>query len=607
MSLLAVIDYETEGIEPRPHYPPKPVGVAIKHNRKCFYMAWGHPTGNTHTKQEARRYIKGLIGDGYELIMHNGKFDLDVQETHLGIKMPPWHLWHCTMFLAFLWDPHNKNLSLKPLADDLLDMPAEEQDEVKEWILRNVPEAKKRPSTWGAYICRAPAKLVGKYAVGDVVRTWKLFQLFWGEVKNDQRLKGAYDRERQLASVLLRMERHGIPAGRARLERDVPIFRRRLSDLENKIKRRIGINKSEEIKFSGKNFAQSLEDAGKIDDWVLTAKGNPSTSADNLKIACNDKTLVKWLEARSQLATCLNTFALPWLEQVRDHDRIYATFNQVRQANERGRGLVGARTGRLSMTPNLQNVIRSDKESDLVPRMRRYICPEKGRYFVRRDYTQQELRILAHYICGNFLQMYIDNPRTDAHDAAQELIHKLTGVWLERRDVKDIAFAILYGVGLPKLANNIGCTIEDAKMFKGAYLRAMNGLQELMDDLKQRAKDEEPIYTWGGRQYYCEEKQWRNGRWWTYEYKMINYLVQGSAADCTKQAMINYDSLSISQDCPMILQVHDELLLTAPKKLVRAAHNKLAQCLAAVDFAVPMLSDGKTGYYSWDEMRVHRD
>jgi DNA polymerase I-like protein with 3'-5' exonuclease and polymerase domains len=88
---------------------------------------------------------------------------------------------------------------------------------------------------------------------------------------------------------------------------------------------------------------------------------------------------------------------------------------------------------------------------------------------------------------------------------------------------------------------------------------------------------------------------------------MINYLIQGSAADCTKQAMINYDSLSISQDCPMILQVHDELLLTAPKKLVRASHNKLAQCLAAVDFAVPMLSDGKTGYYSWDEMRVHRD
>lgn len=606
---LAVIDYETEAIQGRPEYPPKPVGVAIKHNRKCFYMAWGHPTGNTHTLADARRYIKQLISDGYELIMHNGKFDLEVQEKHLQIKLPPWHMWHDSMFLAFLDNPHAKQLSLKPLAGELLGMEAEEQNQLKTWILKHVPEAKKRPTTWGAYISKAPGLLVAKYAIGDVVRTWKLFQYYWKEIKSDKRLKGAYDRERQLVPVLLAMERHGIPASRAKLERDVPVFTKRLHDTEAKIKRKLGVRNTAEVKFSGKGFAELLESAGKIDEWVLTQKGNPSTSADNLKLACNDKKLIELLEIRGQLATCINTFMLPWLEQVRDHDKLYATFNQCRQANERGKGLVGARTGRLSQTPNLMNVIRSDKDQQ-IPRLRGYICPPGKHYLARRDYTQQELRILAHYEGGKFLKMYMDDPTVDAHEAARKLIHTLTGANLERRHVKDIAFAILYGVGLPKLADNIGCSYDEAKMFKKAYLRAMPGLEDLMADLKDRAKHQEPYYTWGGRRYWCEEPAWSKsqGRWRTFEYKMINYLIQGSAADCTKQAMINYHEMDIAAECPMILQVHDEILLeVSGKKLVDQAHAQLAEAMADVDFEVPMLSDGKSGYYSWDKMRKHKD
>lgn len=606
MSKFFTLDYETEAIAGRPAYPPKPVGAAVKYDRKCYYMAWGHPTRNNCTKQEAVRLIKGLLNEGRDVICHHGSFDLEVQEQHLGIPWPAWHKWHDTMFLAFLYEPHAKQLGLKPLSDKLLGLPPEEQDLLKEWILTNVPQAKRKPSTWGAYIARAPGSVVASYAKGDVIRTWKLFQLFIKEIGSNKQLSKAYDRERQLAPILVEMEQGGIPCRGRQLQQIIPKWEATVGELETKIRRKLKIKKNIELKFAGKNFATALETAGKIDAWVLTDKGNPSTSAENLAISCNDKQLISLLETRSQLATCINTFAKPWLEQWQEHGTIYATFNQVRQSNERGTGLVGARTGRLSMTPNLQNVIRSDKAA-LIPRMRDYIGPPRNKWFCRRDYTQQELRILAHYEADKFLLMYHNDPTIDAHDAATTLIYGLTNVQLPRRTTKDVAFAILYGVGLAKLAAKIGCSMDDAKRFKKAYLQAVPGLKPLLDDLKDRAKRNEPIYTWGGRRYFCEKPTYKKGRWWTYEYKMINYLIQGSAADCTKQAMINYHATKHYQDAPMVLQIHDELLVQCDKILIDRTQRQLGDAMADVDFQVAMLSDGKVGYHSWDQMHEYKE
>ena len=134
MKLPTTIDFETQAISPRPHYPPVPVGVAIwEPGRKPEYLAWGHPTENNCTLAQAKTKLKALWGR--ELLFHNAKFDLDVAETHLGLPLPPWERVHDTLYLLFLHNPHALSLSLKPASESLLGMPPEEQDAVKAWLL----------------------------------------------------------------------------------------------------------------------------------------------------------------------------------------------------------------------------------------------------------------------------------------------------------------------------------------------------------------------------------------------------------------------------------------------------------------------------------------
>src|SRR5210317_1199579 len=173
-----VIDFETFGIEDRPEYPPEPVGVAIQTPRgKKSYLAWGHPSENNCTKGHARRQLLQIWNK--PLLFHNAAFDMEVAETHLDLPIPL--KWDDTLLLAFLCDPRRISLSLKPMAEQILNMPPEEQEELKDWVINNYmkPNGLRKESQWGAYIAYAPGKLVGKYAVGDVDRTAKLYKYFY--------------------------------------------------------------------------------------------------------------------------------------------------------------------------------------------------------------------------------------------------------------------------------------------------------------------------------------------------------------------------------------------------------------------------------------------
>lgn len=178
---MYTIDFETEAIVQGSDRSPNPVGVAIKHNNQpSIYYSWGHIEGisQSHTFlvsfNAVRTILRNIWATKQPLIFHNAKFDLRICKEYFDLDM--YVNVHDTMFMAYLLNPRELSLSLKPLAQKYLDMPPDEQTELKDWILTNVKQAKQ--NNWGAYIAKAPAHIVGKYAVGDTDRTYALYQYF---------------------------------------------------------------------------------------------------------------------------------------------------------------------------------------------------------------------------------------------------------------------------------------------------------------------------------------------------------------------------------------------------------------------------------------------
>lgn len=176
--ILHGLDFESEAIEPRPDFPPTPVGLShFPTTGDPFYYAWGHPTKNNCSRQAAIYKLEELFEDPLnEFVFHNAPFDCSIIEEKLKIKVP-WERVHDTMLMAFLNDPFGE-LSLKPLCEKLLGLPPEERDSVREWLVRH-GVCRPNDKNWGAHIAKAPGDLVGLYANGDTIRTVGLFQFLW--------------------------------------------------------------------------------------------------------------------------------------------------------------------------------------------------------------------------------------------------------------------------------------------------------------------------------------------------------------------------------------------------------------------------------------------
>jgi DNA polymerase I-like protein with 3'-5' exonuclease and polymerase domains len=265
------VDFETEAIQSRPDYPPRPVGCAVRvPGLRPFYLAWGHPTGNNTTLADARATLRKVWSGALPLLFHNAKFDCDVAETHLGLRLPAWDRIHDTLFLIFLQNPDRTTLSLKPVAEAVLNLPPNERDAVREWLVKN-GVCKKNDKKWGRFICRAPGTIVGKYAIGDVQRTWQLFERYYREVVVDRGMGAAYDRERRLMPILLASERRGIAVDLRRLRADVPRYERALSTADAWVARRL---RCRELNVdSDEELIGALKRAGVMDEakWERTA------------------------------------------------------------------------------------------------------------------------------------------------------------------------------------------------------------------------------------------------------------------------------------------------------------------------------------------------
>lgn len=602
-----VVDFETGAIEPRPKYPPEPVGVALAELNargrvvRARYLAWGHPTKNNTTRERAVAELRDLWrDDGAELIFHNAKFDLDVASARLGLTLPGWRRWHDTIFLLYLDDPRAPSLSLKPASARLLNLPPNEQDAVRAWLVeRGV--VRSNDKQWGARIADAPGDLVGAYAIGDVERTGALFHLLYKRVL-DRGMGVAYDRERRIMPLLLDNETRGVRVNHPRLRRDVRAYQKAFAAADAWV--RVALRTPELNVDADEDLADALARAGAVDGFALTKTGRRSTSMRTMRF--HDESLRDALAYRGKLATSLRTFMEPWLAQAdATGGVIHTNWNQVRGDNDKG-----TRTGRLSSNPNFQNLANEFKTLALpfaapaLPNLRGYVVPDDGDILLSRDYSQQELRALGHFEDGPLLRAYLTTPTMDLHTHAQRLINEMLGTRLERKPIKNMGFGLIYGMGLDRLADSMGVDRETAQRIKRAYLTIFPGLGNLLTDLKRRAALDQSIRTWGGREYYVEPQRMIDGQLRTFDYKLLNVLIQGSSADCTKEAMARF-----AEAAPrgrFLVQVHDQLLVSAPEDSWRATMKVLREAMESVEFDVPMLSDGSVGS-SWADLKAIDD
>jgi DNA polymerase I len=236
--------------------------------------------------------------------------------------------------------------------------------------------------------------------------------------------------------------------------------------------------------------------------------------------------------------------------------------------------------------------------------MRKYILPDaKNHWFGRRDYNQQELRILAHFEDGALLEAYINNPDLDTHGFVKGVIEDLLGMEIARTPVKTLNFGYIYGEGTSSMAESLGLPVAEIKKLRDAQLRALPGLKDLSNSLKARATEGLPLRTWGGREYFCEEPRYSEkfGRFMTFEYKMLNYLIQPSAADVTKEAIIRYHDHP-RKEGRMLVTVHDEIDISAEKSRFKAEMLVLREAMESIEMDVFMKSDGEWGA-NWGSLK----
>lgn len=637
-----VIDFETHPILQRPAYPPMPVGVAIwdmeQPEETAHYYAWGHAAGgNNCTYAQARPALLAAWMSGRQLLFHNSKFDVAVAIEACDLPDLPWEQYEDSMFLAYLNDPHSPRLGLKELADDLLGMPPEEKDAVGAWVLEHkfqlatdwpayfaVLGVKK--SKLGAWIFAAPGDLVAPYAVGDVIRTGRLFRELVPVIEMNG-MTAAYDRERRLMPILRDNERLGIRADVERLSNDIERFAGAFQAAEEWLRVTLdapGLNLD-----ADDDVAAILVDRGIIDpnDMPKTAgrgtnEGRISMSKDHLTPEkFSDARVAAVLGYRNRLKTCLDTFMRPWLAQAAVNGGFITTnWNQVR-GNERG----GTRSGRPSTSQhNFLNIskdfegrasdgfVHPDFLTDLhLPLCRRYILPDEGHVWLHRDFSGQELRIFADVEQGQLFEAYLADPSLDPHEWLKGVIEQVTGLVLERTRVKNGTFSRLYGGGLGAIERQCKCKDrEEAMQISAAHDAGLPGRVLVVNRIKRLHRMRLPIRTLGGRLYFAAPPG-KDGR--SKDYQLINYYCQGGAADYTKETLNEWhdmnNALPVEQRCRFLVTVYDEINISSPAAYAKENMERLRLIMekpGRLGVEVPMLSDGKAGL-TWGDQVKEKD
>ena len=586
LDIPVCIDFETRPIIDGSGKKPVPVGVSVLvPGQDNTYYSWGHPGNNPHTYEDAKRALVSVWDK--PLLFHNCKFDIGVAMEHFGLDWP--ERYDDTMFQAYLVSPLERSLGLKPLAARLLGIDPEEKDAVFRWLKENfkgpfLPDHKIiTEKNAGAYISYAPYDVVAPYAMGDTSRTRGLHAFLLPKVEH-MGMRAAYERELAIAQVGYHMERRGVRVDRERLVLDYERYERIKAAQGDVIQGYLGdidIDKPTQV-------ARALLEKGYADSLPLTPTGRTSTAKASIESSVTDAKLLKALRYRATLKTLTGTFFKGWVEYSALDGHVHPSWNQT--LNSEG---FGARTGRFSCSaPNLTNVPTEfgEGENDVLhdadlPFMRQYLLPDEGQIIVPADFNGQEMRIMAHYAEGRAQQVYTNDPHADFHAVASTLIKQYVGLTVPRKMCKIVGFSLIYGSGVATLARQLCAagfpTSEDqARRIKNAYFKAIPGLAEFVALFRNRKQ----VKTWGGRILPAEDPKMVDGEWREFYYKLCNYLIQGSAADQSKEAMLRYNAQR--EHGRLLMMVHDELVMSVP------------QGYASTE--VPILRDSMESMPGWD-------
>ena len=432
----------------------------------------------------------------------------------------------------------------------------------------------------------------GPYAAEDADITLRLHQALWPQVSAQSALAKVFtDIELPLVPVLSRIERAGALVDDTLLFQQSQELALRIAELEREAWDLAG---QEFNLASPKQLGEILFTKLEIPVLKKTAKGAPSTKEEVLQELALDYPLPKVLIEHRGLAKLKSTYTdkLPVMIN-RATKRIHTSYNQS-----------GTATGRLSSSdPNLQNIPVRNAEGR---RVRQAFIPAKGSKMVAADYSQIELRIMAHLS---------EDPSLLAAFAAGQDIHRATAAEVfsthpdevtvdQRRSAKAINFGLIYGMSAFGLAKQLNIGRKQAAEYIDTYFDRYPGVLNYMNSVRSRAAEAGYVETFFGRRLYLPEINSRNGmRRQAAERTAINAPMQGTAADIIKLAMISVDDWLQNSGLRsvMIMQVHDELVLEVPMDELQIVSEGLKQRMeSAASLKVPLLVDVGVGD-NWDQ------
>jgi DNA polymerase-1 len=587
---MVAFDTETTGVDPQ---QADLVGLAVAWGGEANQSAY-IPVGHADTAglpwETVRETLQPVFAETkIAKVAHNASYDLamlarnDLAVTGAIID---------TMIAAWLIDPASRGLGLKDQAWTRLNA---EMTPISELIGTG-----KNQITMD----RVPAATAAAYAGADAAMTLRLAELLLPELVEKGLASLFHDIEMPLVPVLVAMEAAGVKLDVPFLQQMSVELTKRLQELEREIQMIAGYA-------FNVNSTQQLSDVlfGKLglptEGLKKTQAGTYSTAADVLEGLRGRHEIVDLILEQRQLSKLVSTYvdALPTMVNPRT-GRVHTSFNQT-----------GAETGRVSSTnPNLQNI---PVRTDIGREIRRAFVAESGWRLLSADYSQVELRILAH-ISGDEYLLAAFARGEDIHASAASKVYgvPLNQVTKEQRAVaKMMNFATSYGVTAFGLAQRTGLSRGDADQFMQRYFSTYPGVRRYIEETKALAHEQGFVETLLGRRRYFPVLKTTAGGQQAYNVRLaaeraaINHPIQGTAADIIKIAMIRLHAALAAGEfrSRMVLQVHDELVLEVPEaELIPVAKLVRDTMEGAYDLKAALKVDAEAGP-NWFEMEPVRE
>ncbi len=574
---LVGFDTETTGLEPM---SARLVGMSFAFADSAWYLPLAHEYPGAPAQVGVERALARLRGwlesERHAKVGQNLKFDAHILANH-GVALRG--IAHDTVLESYVLEVHERH-DLDSLAQRHLGWKTISYDEV-------TGKGASRISFSAVDIARAT-----EYAAEDADCALTLHSVLFRKISEDQKLKRVYeDIELPVMPVLFRMERNGVLLDAAKLEAQSHELGKEMLATEQKAYAAAGqpFNLN-----SPKQIQEILFERQKLPVKKKTPKGQPSTDEDVLAELALDYPLPKLLLEFRALAKLKSTYTDKLPRMVHPATgRVHTTYSQA-----------GAVTGRLaSNDPNLQNIpIRTPQGR----RIREAFIAPPGAKIVSADYSQIELRIMAHLSGDKTLRHAFEL----GHDVHQATAAEVFGVPLEkvsddeRRTAKVINFGLIYGMSAFGLAQNLGLERATAQAYIDSYFTRYPGVKKFMDDTREQARKLGYVETVFGRRLRLPEiNSGSPARRQAADRAAINAPMQGTAADLIKMAMVSVQNWLDEKKLAtkLIMQVHDELVLEVPESELDEVKPKvceLMQNVATLD--VPLIVEAGVGT-NWDQ------